>query len=352
MTIVDPHPDARWVNTYSMWRDELPDWVPDRVRAATVTDPVVIGERHHVVGRAYTVLDTPVLQDFLTLDGVTVISARVDEATAQGARLTDGRMLQASMVVDARGSAAGPGIPEQTAFGVVVPGALAARVRGDAPAFVMDWRRDNGTGPGDAASFLYVVPLGDDEVLLEETCLVGCPGITLDELRRRLTRRLSSRGLELSGDETVERVRFAMRPPARVVRGAVTTGTRSPALHTATGYSVAASLRRADAIASAARRGDRRVDSPAARAVTRLRSVGAEALLSFPPAATARFFDRFFEMPEALQRAYLSSDDDLPGMSRAMMTLFSAIGTADRRVILGAVGRTVRDATIGSARSA
>ncbi|WP_328811650.1 lycopene cyclase family protein [Rhodococcus sp. NBC_00294] len=347
VTLVDPRPDRRWINTYGMWTDEIPDWVPESTRASTSRSPVVVGTRRHVVDREYSVLDTGRLQDGLTLDGVSVVAESAAEVTPTSMTLRNGTTLSGRTVIDARGSAVGPGVPEQTAHGVVVDEDTAARACGGESAVIMDWRRDNGADADAVPSFLYVVPLGGGAVLLEETCLVGRPGLTSPELARRLLARLAARGVTLRGDEPVERVRFAMRPPTRPTRGVVTTGTRSPALHTATGYSVAASLRRADVIASVVLDGGG-VDSAGSRAVTRLRSVGADALLSFPPDALAPFFDRFFEMPSTLQRAYLSSDDDVAGMSRAMLTLFSRIGSSDRRVILGAVRRAMFSAAVGT----
>ncbi|WP_162245405.1 MULTISPECIES: lycopene cyclase family protein [unclassified Rhodococcus (in: high G+C Gram-positive bacteria)] len=348
VTLMDPHPDRRWINTYGTWADEVPGWVPASVRASTVDSPVVIGERRHVVGRSYTVLDTSRLQDCLTLDGVTVVAAHAAAVDSRSVTTADGTVVTAGTVVDARGSAVGPGIPEQTAYGIVVDADVAARTMDDAPTLVMDWRQDNGSVVGATPSFLYAVPLGDGSVLLEETCLVGRPGLPFSELSRRLTVRLEGRGLSPTGDEPVERVRFAMRPPATTVAGVLTTGTRSPALHTATGYSVAASLRRADAITGAVLTGGR-VDTVRSRTVNRLRSIGADALLDLAPGAIATFFDTFFDMSDASQRAYLSSDDDVTGMSRAMLTVFSRIDHADRRVILGAVRRTVMSAVPGAA---
>ena len=68
--------------------------------------------------------------------------------------------------------------------------------------------------------FLYAAPLDPEHAPLEETCLVGWPALGLDELRRRLERRLAARGVRLTGREGVERVRFqrrgrAPRRPAR-----------------------------------------------------------------------------------------------------------------------------------------
>ncbi|MGB7362105.1 MAG: lycopene cyclase family protein [Rhodococcus sp. (in: high G+C Gram-positive bacteria)] len=344
VTLIDRHPDRRWVNTYGTWTDELPDWLPQSVRATTVANPVVVGTRRHVVGRQYTVLDTPRLQQALSHEDITTVAGEVGTASRESATLIDGSVISADHVIDARGSAVGPGIPEQTAHGIVMSREAASAAMDGASTLVMDWRQDNGSEPGSTPSFLYAVPLDLDTVLLEETCLIGRPGLSGKELSRRLFVRLAARGVSVAGDEPIERVRFAMRAPTERVQGALTTGTRSPALHPATGYSVAASLRRADRIVDTLT-ADASVDSAGGRGVAALRSIGANALLSFPGDALAPFFDHFFDMPEHKQRAYLSSDDDVIGLSRAMLTLFSHIDTADRRVILGAVRRTVWSAT-------
>ncbi|WP_323754850.1 lycopene cyclase family protein [Rhodococcus rhodochrous] len=246
VTAVDVRPQRRWTATYAAWADELPAWLPDEVVAAHIDSPAAWTTGPHTVDRAYRVLDTTRLQEFLALDEVTVVTGRVRDVDADGVVLGDGRRMPARYVVDARGVPADPGHAQQTAFGLIVDDAIASPALDGHAAWFMDWRRDNGTGPDDVPSFLYAVPAGDGRTIVEETCLVGRPALGLGELERRLHVRLEARGVRTTGDEVVERVRFAVEG-APTAPGVVGFGARGGLMHPATGYAVATALSTADA---------------------------------------------------------------------------------------------------------
>ena len=330
VTVVDPRPTRRWTATYAAWADELPGWIRTAAIAATVPRPVAWGTRRFEIDRAYAVFDTAALQDSLDIGAATVVSDRVEQIIRsprsripRSVRLSGGEVLHARRVIDARGVSRSPDRAEQTAYGVALP-----RDRWDEPLF-MDWRTDNGTTPDEPRSFLYAVPLGETAILLEETCLAGRPALDPARLRDRLHARMRCRGIEFDGSEPVERVRFPLqggRP------GAGRFGAAGGLLHPATGYSVAASLTAADAVVTGASTG-----SASARAVHLAREAGLRALLALPPADLPVFFDTFFALPTATQRAYLSGSDDLPGTAAAMTSLFRALPWRLRRTLATAV---------------
>ncbi|MEU5409426.1 lycopene cyclase family protein [Nocardia asteroides] len=325
VTVIDPHPDRVWTPTYAAWADELPDWLDPAVVAATVPVPTAWALREHRIDRPYQVLDTAALQRSLRVDGAEVLADRVLALDARaGTVRTAAGLVRTGRVIDARGLARSPRRAEQTAYGVILP-----RAGTDGPPLFMDWRRDNGTGPDDPPSFLYALPLGPDTMLYEETCLAGRPALGPEVLRQRLEHRLRARGIAVSGTEPVERVRF---PVQGGTPGGGRFGAAGGLTHPATGYSVAASLRAADAVAtgSAPR-------PPQARAVAALRRAGLRALLAIPPRDTAVFFDAFFALPAPKQRAYLSGDDDLRGTVAAMGALFAALPPRSRRTLVTAV---------------
>lgn len=330
VTIIDPRPEYRWTATYAAWADELPEWVPSHTFAAVVERPAVWTTRRTELDRAYVVFDTAALQDSLDPTGATIITDRVVDIVAPArsgvhaldmpsVRLASGSILPGGRVIDARGIPRSPERAEQTAYGVVID-----RERWAEPeTLFMDWRSDNGAPPDEPRSFLYAVPLSDTTILLEETCLAGRPALDTQLLRDRLLHRLRSRGVTLTGTERIERVRFPVeggrpRPGYFGAAGALT--------HPATGYSIAAALRTADRVAA----GDS-IWPPAARAVNRLRQTGLRALLALPPQDLPIFFDAFFALPIARQRAYLSGRDDLPGTAAAMSALFAALPWRLRR---------------------
>lgn len=330
---VDPHPQRRWTPTYAAWADELPAWLAPEVVATRVPHPRAWAGGEHRLERTYVVLGTGALQDALDLAGVAVRRASVAAAGAHRVTLTDGDggddVVEADLVLDARGSRPAPDRAAQTAYGLVVPHERAAAAGGP---WFMDWRDDWRQGGEEAdapPSFLYAVPLDERTTLLEETCLVGRPALALDELRRRLERRLAARGVDLRGDERVERVRFSVEPDPdvglpgrrRPADRPVALGARAGLMHPATGYSVALALRLAEdlALAVAAGRDVWPVLWPArARQVQRLRAMGLTTLLRLPPGGVEQFFAAFFALPPARQRAYLSDRTDPAGTLVAM----------------------------------
>ncbi|QBJ98904.1 lycopene cyclase family protein [Rhodococcus sp. ABRD24] len=337
---VDPRPDRPWAPTYAAWVDELPSWLSPGVLRTRVAQPRVWATQPRTLDREYGVLDNPALHRTLDLSAVQTVTGTAAALGRGVVTLRDGTEIRAARVIDARGLRADPALAEQTAYGVVLPSAVAAPAMGGAECWFMDWRRDNGTSPGDPPSFLYAVPLGGDSVLLEETCLVGRPGLPLDTLRRRLDVRLRNRGVEVAADAdfNVERVRFPVEAP-RLRTAVMTFGARAGLIHPGTGYSVAASLRAVDDVVTALTVG---ADPAKAlwpyptRAVRSLREIGLRALLHLNPAFTAEFFDRFFALPTHRQRAYLSGREHPAATAATMWELFRTAPMPIRRTLAAA----------------
>ncbi|WP_024497093.1 MULTISPECIES: lycopene cyclase family protein [Gordonia] len=333
VTVVDPRPERVWQSTFACWSDELPGWLDPTAFAARLERIGVAGTALEEVDRGYTVLDTPGLQRSLTLDGAEIVTDRVTGIDGARVQLDTGRALTGDVVVDCRGALPHEA-PRQTAYGIVVDKATAARVLEGHGALLMDWRGgivDRRSLP----SFLYVVPLGGDEYLLEETCLAGLPALNLDELKRRLEVRLG--GLP-SGIRRVEHVAFPLtgsspqpwRDPTFCFGAAG--GFKNPT----TGYSVATSLMCVDAVVAALAAGRDPVPDlwPAsARAVHNLRLRGLSALLRLSPTQTIAFFEAFFAMPIESQRSYLSRRDDLTGTMGAMTRVIRAVDMRTRAVV-------------------
>jgi lycopene beta-cyclase len=277
--IVDRHPHRVWTATYGAWADELPPHTPV---AATSTVVRAYAREEHLIPRTYVILDNVRLHE-LPHD-VTVLqqpTAARHTFNATGAR---------------------KGRAEQTAVGTVIESDSTETT-------LMDWRN------GD--TFLYTVPLGDNRVLVEETCLARRPGMALSELRRRLHARLEPGGTE-------ERVRFPLDAPRAP---GLAFGAAAGFTHPATGYSVATSLTLAPAVAGVIRAGEdprHTIWSRKARLVHALRRRGLEVLLRLDAEQTRDFFELFFRLPVELQRAYLSGREDVGGLTVAMATLFGA----------------------------
>ncbi|MGW6449962.1 lycopene cyclase family protein [Lentzea sp. NPDC055074] len=276
--IVDRHPQRPWTATYGAWADELPPDTPTRAVSTTVR---AYAREEHLIQRTYVVLDNTKLHELP--ESVEVLQR------PEAARYT----------FNATG--ARKGRAEQTAVGTVIES-------DSTDTTLMDWR-----GNGD--TFLYTVPLGNNRVLVEETCLASRPGMPLSELRERLHARLDPTDEE-------ERVRFPLDAP-RATDNAF--GAAAGFIHPATGYSVATSLTLAPQVAQAVKAGEdpkRVIWSRKARMVHTMRSRGLEALLRLSPEETLDFFEVFFRLDVELQRAYLSGREDVRGTAAAMLTLF------------------------------
>ena len=348
--LVDPSPDRPWTATYGMWSRELPVDLPASVVAARAGGRA-IALTEHQLGWDYAVLDVPALRAHLTdrLTGVQIHAGRAIGSPEVGVvALADGSQLRASVVVDAGGRAR-PLDPtprrrapaEQTAYGLIIDQEAAAPLVAPGDALFMDWRADHGeTG---WPTFLYAVPLGGDQVLVEETSLARRPGLPLSTLRRRLDARLAHHGVVPTKDARNEKVSFRVDHPRHRGPGVLGFGAAAPLIHPATGFSLAASLRLAPRVAAAfaahlpydparALAAARKTVWPLnALVVHHVRRIGLEAMLRMPPAEVPGFFEQYFSLPESHRWTYLTARDDVRGTVATMGCLFQASSNRLRR---------------------
>ncbi|SOC53522.1 lycopene beta-cyclase [Ornithinimicrobium cerasi] len=337
---VDPRPDAVWSPTYGVWEDEL-GGLPSSVVRWRVSDPQIRVHGVHPLRRPYVVLDNVALQAALPLDGVEVRRARLDDAEVAALR------SEARVVVDARGARPGGPAPDdpapaQTAYGIVVPAEASAPALQGAEALLMDWRTDWSPDPRPTATptFLYAIPLGLGEVLLEETCLAAAPGVPVEELKQRLRRRLLARGVDPGVvDHPLGRevVRIPMRgrdrpPPA----GTLAVGTAGRGGHLVTGYSVAHSLARGESLARTLAEGGRPQRADPTGPADLFREAGLRALLRLDTAGTLALFEAFGQLPPQRQRDFMSRDSGAGGLARAMWGMFSGMPWAARAELVRA----------------
>jgi lycopene beta-cyclase len=320
--VVAPEPAQPWRGTYGLWRDELPE-LPDEAIAAAPGRSLAIGTSRHWLDREYLVVHNDGLRRWL--GSPDTVRGRVIGAEEGCVVLADGRRLPARVAVNATGGRPRSPHTEQTAYGLTLPASEAERLVPPDTALFMDWTPVRPREP----SFLYAVPVGGGRVLIEETCLARKPGLPLDVLAARLRHRLAKAGISPEGPEELVRIPLDL-PRAR----ALAFGSAAGLIHPATGYSLAASLRLAPAVAEAIREGlrggavtavqaaRRVIWPPSALAVHALRQYGRHALLSMPSRALPEFFDLFFQLPVPLQRAFTSGRTDVKGTAAAMATLF------------------------------
>jgi lycopene beta-cyclase len=365
--------DAAWTATYSTWVDDLADpsgaglVAADAVVAAVSPEVWAYGANAHRLGRAYATLDNERLRSMLRADvthrtaRVTgVIDRRVGSRDGHRVELDIGDALRARVVIDATGwparfaRAGGEQSPAwQTALGVV----LAEPPDGDlGRATFMDFRRVLGPdgapssiGPHGVTTFCYSLPTPDGW-LVEETVLAARPAIEPIALLPRLAARLGRHPDSVLADAIrTEYVRIPLggsRPgPDQPV---IAFGAAAGYVHAATGFSVAASIRRAPfvavAIAEALAAGSGVADPgpiadavwPAAMRRTRvLHDFGLEVLLDLDDDEVRAFFDAFFELSIGDWTAYLRVDTPPREISAVMMRLFRSSSWPIRRRLAG-----------------
>jgi lycopene beta-cyclase len=202
-----------------------------------------------------------------------------------------------------------------------------------AEALLMDWRTDwsQESEPTQTPTFLYAIPLGAGQVLLEETCLAAAPALPVEELKVRLRRRLLARGTDPAVLERPlgrEVVRIPMRgrdrPPPE---GVLAVGTAGRGGHRVSGYSVAHSLRRGDEVGRALAAGEPPTEIDPMDTAERVREVGLRALLRLDTQGTLELFEAFGRLPRERQRDFLSRDAGAAGLVSAMWGMFASMPT-------------------------
>lgn len=329
---VDPRPDRLWPPTFSCWVDELPAWLPPAAIAQRIEAPTVWTRSRHRIERPYCVLSKPGLREALPLDDATVVTGRATTVSAHRVELRDGSTVTATTVVDARGLPVPGARRTASAHGIFVDADRAAPMVGDGEGLLLDWRDENGAGPGEPPSFLYAVPLGDGTVIFEETSLGLRGGMPQHELRRRTLARLAAHGIRLRGDEPSEAAHYPLDqspPPLRSGQRAgapVPFGSRGGMMHPCTGYSVADSFALADTLVEAVRAGADPVAALwpwQARLVYWMRMRGLYGLGRLTTAQSISMFEAFFTASPRRQRALLSAHDDYAALGAALVMTVS-----------------------------
>jgi len=347
--------DRPWVATYTTWCDDL-----DGV--ALVNDGDIWMHRFETVGanfgqaqtirRPYGVIDNARLRTVLR----TGVQHRVESVSSP-------TQARGRIVIDATGWPSGldhedrraldadpDSIAWQTAFGVVLDEPPSGPL---GEPTVMDFSEPADAGDVDLPTFAYAFPVADGW-LIEETVLAG-RSIDPDGLITRLASRLDQTSEQLLARATrTERVRIPMgvpvpRHPER--GGAVRFGAAAGMIHTASGYSVASSLRSAARVADAivgclvddgpVERDALAVVADAVwpaslRRTRRLHDYGLDVLLSMNLDEIRDFFDTFFELPPDRWAAYLRIDTPPRELAGVMTRMFARADWRLRRQLVSA----------------
>lgn len=182
------------------------------------------------------------------------LGVAVREVGAEGARLEDGQLLSAPLVIDGRGFQ--PGVPFDLRYQKFLGQVVSLRERhGLAGPILMDATVEQ----RDGYRFIYVLPFGERRLLIEDTYYSDMPELAPDVLRGAIRDYTVSQGWEIIA---VEREETGVLPivldgdieafwrsvDAELPRA----GLRAMLFHHTTGFSLPEAVRLADAVASAA----------------------------------------------------------------------------------------------------
>ncbi len=359
-----PAPDAPWPNHYGAWVSDLAPLGLEHAFARTWPRAAVrLDERRSFsLERPYGRIDNAALRSGLRRrlleSGGQLLAGEAASAshTDAGSEVAcaDGRLLRASLVIDASGFKPALVVPGEGApAGWQVAWGAEYEVEGhDLPldaAVFMDFS-DAGPGAPDPGcpTFLYAMPLGPRRVFLEETALIANPAPSFEALERRLAARMARMGLRpVGGPEHIERCWIPMGSPLPPVpQRVVGFGAAAALVHPATGYQLGRALRMAPRVADAvkaasplppARASQAVWDAiwpSASRASRELFVFGARTLLTMDQRRTREFFAAFFSTPQARWSAYLDADTPPGQVAGAMGRVFLDGGAALRGALL------------------
>lgn len=354
--LIAPQPESSWKPNYCLWVDELPERMGHLVERSWAEACVVTPWRRQVLDRPYAKLHTGELQSFLwdtlregsfrvSSDRAIRLDHREDETRIH---TEDGLEARVRVVVDASG-AGSPFVQRthrrapafQRAFGLL----LRAPNHGFDPnrMVLMDFREPP-TGVSEPPSFLYVLPLDEERLFVEETSLARRPAMGLEPLRARLLARLARLGLGHSERLAEEHcsIPMGLGLPA-TGQPVVPFGAAGAMVHPASGYLISRVLSQAHPVADAILEGLAKSDSALAissgnaalwprsrRTAWELYGFGLETLVGMSATEIARFFDAFFQLPQHAWSGFLSGNLSPAPLGAVMTQVFRSLPASVR----------------------
>lgn len=351
VVLIAPEPKAAWRPNYCLWGDELPGAMAHLSERTWDEAIVATTRKRKTLRRPYVKLDNPALQSFLwrplESGGVRVVAdAAVELEHREGetwVHTRSGSVERTRVVIDASGAATSfvrrvhqrpPAY--QTAYGLL----LEAPGHGFDPTqmVMMDFVPALAEA-ADPPSFLYVLPLSERVVFIEETSLAKRPALSMELLRERLAIRLRSLGLQgckrLGEERCSIPMGLGLPAPGQWV---VPFGAAAAMVHPASGYHLFHVLRKAQPVADAIveelgqGHSDRAIAAGNAavwprsdRRLWELYGFGLETLVDMSTAEISGFFDAFFELPSAAWSGYLGATFEPSELGAAMTRLFRSL---------------------------
>ncbi len=362
VTALASHPPNKpWPNTYGIWAEELESLGLASLLGHRWTNTVSyfgdgIGEKGQVPtlhNFDYGLFDQTALQNSLLLrcgdlnwNVETAMEIRPVEMNTEVV-CSSGNVYQARVVIDASGHRSrfirrpnhGP-VAQQAAYGVV--GRFNFPPVEKEQFVLMDFRPDhlNKKQLREPPSFLYAMDFGEGLFFVEETSLACFPPMELTQLKERLHKRLSHRGVKIEEIIHEEHCLFPMNLPLPDRKQPLLAfGGSASMVHPASGYMVGALLRRAPTLANTL--AEAILLEPALGSADiaklgwnvlwdrelvqrhRLYQFGLRRLMSFDEHLLRSFFATFFRLPRKDWSSFLANTLPLPRLIVVMLKLFT-----------------------------
>ncbi len=259
---------------------------------------------------------------------------------------SSGTVISARLVIDATGyepvflkaPKVGP-VAVQTCYGIVAQFNKPPIQEGQF--ILMDYRCDHLSSDEreEPPTFLYAMDMGNGRFFLEETSLGLAPPVSLEILKKRLDKRLGSKGIEITSLEHEELGLFLpMNLPLPDLKQPILGfGGSAAMVHPASGYMVGGLLRRAPGVAKAiAAAMQDKTASPKELAklgwatlwpseLRRKQAVyqfGLEKLMRFKEPQLRDFFTSFFKLPQDEWYGFLTNTLTISQLVKAMVRMY------------------------------
>ena len=358
-------PDEPWPNTYGIWGKEVDQLgLQDLLEYRWKNTVSFFGhgslEEHHYENKAtehfldYGLFDKKKLHSYW-LNECNKSHIKWHEGFAEKIHFqknksivstSDGKTYSARLVVDATGydpvflklKSCGP-LAVQTCYGIV--GSFSKPPLKKGQFVLMDYRNDhlNEEQKKEPPTFLYAMDMGNGKYFLEETSLGLVNPLTMENLKKRLEKRLSYRNISITSMQHEELGLFLPMnmPIPNFKQQILGYGGAASMVHPASGYLIGNVLRRAPLVAKAistamndkklstyhiARKG---WESLWPKELIRKKSIyqfGLEKLMRFDEKLLREFFGSFFKLPKTQWYGFLTDTLSLREIVYAMCVMF------------------------------
>ncbi len=264
-------PKEKWGNTYGIWASELEELGLESLLSHRWNKTIsFFGNGKNKKGNIptkhnydYGLINREAFQNDLLnkCKGIQWLNETAKDITENN-KLSEvicysGLKIKARLIIDASGHKSNfvkrpvhNEIAQQAAYGIV--GKFSSPPVNKEEFVLMDFRPDhlNSEEKLSSPSFLYAMDLGDDTYFVEETSLASYPALSQENLKKRLFKRLNSKGIEVREIFHEENCLFPMNLPLPFNKQFVLGfGGAASMVHPASGYMIGSLLRRAPLLA-------------------------------------------------------------------------------------------------------